>query len=90
MRERNDYVLNREEILAARAEGDLSTDAPDPLDQYEFYWKVFCLLTEGPHDAIDEDEFDAKLGERVFMDFLPQALVTQMQLSGALPSRVNL
>ena len=85
MDERTDRMVEREEALERRAMGEEVESIPDPVDQYRMYWDWFVMLTEGPHDEIDEDHFDAKLGEKVVSDFVPQAVRTLLVQQGLLP-----
>jgi hypothetical protein len=64
--------------------GEVS-DLREPLDEYRWYFDLFCTLTEGPHDMLDFEDFDIKCGERVLSDFLPAATRTLMQQTGFLP-----
>lgn len=84
--ERNDRIREVEEMTQAHAVGErLDEDIPE-IDDFEVYWDLFVMLTDGPHDEIDRDDFDEKLGEAVYADFLPQAKKTRLQLQGFLPA----
>jgi len=85
MDERNDRMLEREEALEEQANGNLDVKLPDPINQYEMYWDWFVMLTDGPHDEIDREHFDEKLGEKVLSDFVPQATRTLLVQQGLLP-----
>lgn len=41
-------------------------------DDYRFYFEFFRVLTDGPHDDLDFDDFDIKITEQVRDDFLPE------------------
>lgn len=90
------YMLQRREQMRAHAEALqlVMTSPPEEIDQIEvppapnhndFYWDVFLLLTEGPHDKLDRADFDEKLGEEVLSDFFPTPTRTMLQQSGFLP-----
>jgi len=85
MDERNEKMLKREEALEEQAMGNTDVEAPDAINQYEMYWDWFVMLTDGPHDEIDRDHFDEKLGEKVLSDFVPQATRTLLVQQGLLP-----
>ena len=85
MDERTGRMLEREEALEKEALGEEVDEVPDPVDQYEMYWDWFVMLTDGPHDEIDREHFDEKLGEKVLSDFVPQATRTLLVQQGLLP-----
>jgi hypothetical protein len=43
---------------------------PYVADQHEMIFKVFCLITDGPHDLLDEEDFDAHVGEEAIGNFM--------------------
>jgi hypothetical protein len=51
-------------------------------DEYTTYFELFKLITEGPHDKIVFEEFDVKVGEEAYDDFLPKARRTALALTG--------
>lgn len=66
----------REELLTKKELGQVVGEIPEEAevpewDQYEYHHKLFCALTEGPHDQIDFGNFDIQLGAAAQMDFLP-------------------
>jgi len=86
MSERNARMVERENVLEKQANGEnLDEPLPDAINQYEMYWDWFVMLTDGPHDKIERDKFDEKLGEKVLSDFLPQATRTLLVQQGLLP-----
>jgi len=90
MSERNERMVQREDALEKQAMGEnLDEELPDPINQYEMYWDWFVMLTEGPHEKIDREHFDEKLGEKVLSDFVPQATRTLLVQQGLLPPLVG-
>lgn len=86
MSKRNKKMVEREEALERQAMGeDLGEEVPDSINQYEMYWDWFVMLTDGPHEDIEREEFDEKLGEKVLSDFVPQATRTLLVQQGLLP-----
>jgi hypothetical protein len=77
-------MTEREEALEQRAMGE-EVELPEAVDQYEMSWDWFVMLTEGPHEEIDREHFDEKLGEQVLSDFVPQATRTLLVQQGLLP-----
>jgi hypothetical protein len=65
--------------------GDEDTPIPEAPDEYDWYFRIFCTLTEGPHSELDFEDFDIKVAERALSDFLPAATRTLMQQTGYLP-----
>jgi len=91
MSERNARMVEREQALEEQAMGEnLDEELPEAINQYEMYWDWFVMLTEGPHDEIDRDHFDEKLGEKVLSDFVPQATRTLLVQQGLLPPLVGM
>ena len=85
LNERTERMVEREEALEEQANGNLDVSLPEPVDQYALYWDLFVMLTEGPHDEIDRQDFDEKLGEKVLSDFVPQGVRTLLVQQGLLP-----
>lgn len=86
-KERNHRIKERQAILEERAEGNFDRELPPEQDQFEMYWDLFHLLTEGPHEELDREHFNEKLGEAALADFMPQAVRTMMEQTGFLPRR---
>jgi hypothetical protein len=84
MDDRTRRMTEREEALEQRAMGE-EVEVPEAVDQYQMYWDWFTMLTNGPHDEIDREHFDEKLGEQVLSDFVPQATRTLLVQQGLLP-----
>lgn len=61
------------EVLAAKVDGkDVSEmDIPEIPDQYQISFDVFCMITEGPHEKLDSDEFDIHVAEVAIESFMP-------------------
>ena len=53
-------------------------------DEYESYFKLFHLLTDGPHEKLDFEDFDVKVAEVAIRDFFPEATSIAMQRAGFL------
>lgn len=72
--------LDRQTLLQKQRAGiyDPEKDGPIPdeieveFDEYEFYFRLFCALTRGPHDKLNPRQFDIKVAEAAKDDFLPE------------------
>ena len=70
---------------------EISLDGLDGFpDEYETYFDLFKILTVGPHDKLDFEDFDVKVAEQALADFLPSAKRTVIERVGSLPSSQDL
>lgn len=85
-----DYAATIEDLVAQREAGEEGGEvpeypAPDKGVDRPPYFDIFAVLTDGPHDELDPDEFDELLGERVMQDFFTHAEQTMLARKGILP-----
>lgn len=59
-------------------------DLIERFDEFRMFFDIFRIVTDGPHDKIDFEDFDVKLGEVALADFFPTATVMTLRQIGFL------
>lgn len=76
--------MERERLLRQKEAGEYSGEIPEEVDvefdEFEFHFRLFCALTEGPHDKLNMRKFNIKVTQKAQDDFLSDAQKTANSL----------